>query len=186
MVLQTEDGQFLLRSTDGDATEIGDLKSEAFVQTASSLAADHDVECAGDPLGAAWDWSRTILAVTCADKLKLVDVESGDRYEKSLPGTGLDVTNWGEGFGVLVRRGDGVVQLMRTPCHEDLQFGVLTDSLPSDAVQAVGGITQEALALLTSDGRLLVMRSDGALIEQRSGVAEIGEVLSEAGPHDCR
>lgn len=59
------------------------------------------------PLAGVWDGSNTVVAVLCHEDL-YVEPSTDRIFSRSPPGTGVDVSNWGEGFAVLVRADEGM------------------------------------------------------------------------------
>ena len=125
-------------------------------------------------LAGAWDGSNTVIAVLCSEELHVIGPDSGEVFSRSLPGIGVDITNWGEGFGVLVRSGDAL-ELYRTPCHEQDVFGLLYEVDIQDIVQVVAGIEKEGWLALQEDGTLLNFTGDDFEVVGNE-VIDIGEV----------
>lgn len=115
--------------------------------------ADVPVDC-DQPLAGVWDGSNTVVAVLCREELFVVNPATDQVFSRSLPGIGVDISNWGEGFGVLVRSDDDL-QLYRTPCHEQDLFGLLYNVDNPDIIEVVAGIDKEGWVALEADGTLL-------------------------------
>lgn len=180
-------GRLLASSRDGERIAFLDEDGQLAISTVDDGSLKHlatfDISCASSTF-AAWDGSNSVLGVVCDDTMYLIDVDGGLRAEKPLPGTALDITNWGDGFAILMNSG-GSVELVRTPCHEGRQFGVL-HALNDDVVEVVGGVAVEALALRTQAGVVYLMDPDAELVEIAENVGLIGELPGPSLDWECR
>lgn len=139
---------------------------------ARQTVVDIPVDC-DQPLAGVWDGSNTVVAVLCPEELFVVGAATGQVFSRSLPGTGVDISNWGEGFGVLVRSNDDL-ELYRTPCHEQDLFGLLYNVDNNDVVKVVADVEGGWVAL-EGDGTLLNFTGEDFEVIS-DGIANISEV----------
>lgn len=126
------------------------------------------------PLAGVWDGSNTVVAVLCDEELFVVDPSTDQVFSRSLPGVGVDISNWGEGFAVLVSTDQGM-ELYRTPCHEQDIFGLLYSLPNEDVIEVVAGIDSEGWVALETDGTLLTFTGEDFEVIGE-GVTDISEV----------
>jgi len=196
--IAVEVGDAILRSDGSDFVKAGsgillaaDRLGQRFASFSEGLLTIHREEGLLDiaincdqALAGAWDGSNTVIAILCAEELFVVGSASGEVFSRSLPGSGVDITNWGEGFGVLVRSGDAL-ELYRTPCHEQELFGLLYEVDNQDIVQVVAGIEKEGWVALKEDGTLLNF-SEGEFQVVGNEVDDINEVPGVELGFECR
>ena len=143
---------------------------------------DVPIDCIGEISGV-WDGSNTVLGVVCGVTMYVVS-DTGIVFSKQLPGYALDITNWGEGFAVLVRTSSGRYRLYRTPCHEQRLFGLLYE-FDIEVTQVVGGIESEWLVLRTTDGKLQEILPHGGRDDVATAVRFVGETPGIVLNHEC-
>lgn len=142
---------------------------------------DIPIDC-DQPLAGVWDGSNAIVAVLCPEELFVASAATGQVFSRSLPGTGVDISNWGEGFGVLVRSNNGL-ELYRTPCHEQDLFGLLYNVENTDVINVVAGVEGGWVALDAGGTLLNFNGTDFEVIS--NGIVGIGEVPGVVLEFEC-
>lgn len=136
------------------------------------------------PIAGVWDGSDTIISILCVRVMFVVNPDTRQIFSKALPGEGIDITNWGEGFGVLVRAQEGLI-LYRTPCHEQDVFGVVHELGNESIVEVVGSVESEPWLALRADNALLTY-SDNSFEKVADGVMFIGEAPGPELEFECQ
>lgn len=128
-----------------------------------------------DPLGLVWNVTGDVVALLGAEGLWTINTDSRRVLAFELSeGLGVDVTNWGDGFAVVLRTEEGLA-LYRTPgAPVGAPVGLLIAELPEATRQVVGGIYEEALLVLTTEGSLFAHSDAGKFVLLDDKVQALG------------